>query len=347
MRSNPTISVVGCHAEGEVGDVIVGGVPDIPGKSMYEKLRNFQNHNDNLRHLLLNEPRGRASLNLNLLVPPCDPKADMGLIIMCNDSYAFMSGSNVICATTVLLETGMAPMTKPRTKLTLDTAAGLVHVTAQCEAGKCKSVAFDNIPAFVAALDMQVDVPGIGNVSVDVAWGGMWYGFVEAKSLGVAVSNKHCRKLIELGDRVTKAVRQHFTPVHPHNAEMAGVCTVSVTEPVTRESGCLTGKHAVIIPPSRLDRSPCGTGTSARMAILHARGQLKVGEKFKHGSVIDSEFTGIIQRTTKVGEFDAIVPNISGRGWITGYKQIVLDPTDPYQEGFRVGDQWPTGTESL
>ncbi|KHN98529.1 Proline racemase [Metarhizium album ARSEF 1941] len=345
MHSRQPIQVVGCHAEGEVGDVIVGGVPDVPGNSMLEKLQNFKKSHDNVRHLLLNEPRGRASLNLNLLVSPCDPKADMGLIIMCNDSYAFMSGSNVICATTVLLETSMLPMTEPQTTLTLDTAAGLVTVTAQCEAGKCKSVAFDGVPAFVAKLDFKVDVPGLGVVSVDIAWGGMWYGFVDARSLGLTVSNNHCRKLITAGDMVTRAIQSQFTPVHPDKPEMAGVCTVCITEEVTEEPACLTAKNTVIIPSSRLDRSPCGTATSARMAILNARGQLQVGQLFKHRSIIGTEFIGHVRRTTKVGVFDAIVPNVSGRGWITSHKQIVLDATDPYPEGFRVGDQWPVASD--
>ncbi|KAG6026849.1 hypothetical protein E4U41_001151 [Claviceps citrina] len=339
----PTISVVGCHAEGEVGDVITGGVGDIAGDTMFEKLASFRQQKDKVRNLLLNEPRGRASLNLNVITPACDPGADMGVLMMCNEAYAYMSGSNVMCATTVLLETGILPMEEPESRLTLDTAAGLVTVTAQCVAGKCRSVAFDNVPAFVARLDMPVHVPGIGTVAVDIAWGGMWYGIVPAKSLGLQVSSESCPRLIELGQRVLEAIRRQITPVHPDNADMAGVCTVSITEPLSREagSGCLTSRHTVIIPPGRCDRSPCGTGTSARMAVLHAQGLLGVGEEFRHRSVIGTEFVGRIQRLTKVGPYDAIVPNISGRAWITSYKDIVLDPTDPFPEGFRVGDQWP------
>ncbi|KAG5929339.1 hypothetical protein E4U42_006170 [Claviceps africana] len=337
----PTISVVGCHAEGEVGDVITGGIGDIAGSTMFEKLANFQQQKDNVRNLLLNEPRGRASLNLNVITPACDPRADMGVLMMGNETYAYMSGSNAICATTVLLETGIVPMEEPETKLTLDTAAGLIAVTAQCAAGKCKSVAFDNVAAFVAELDMPVQVPGIGTVLVDVAWGGMWYGIVAAESLGLHVSSESCARLIELGNRVTKAIQAQVQPVHPDNPDMAGVCTVSITEPVSRGAGCLTGKHTVIIPPGRCDRSPCGTGTSARMAVLHARGLLAVGDEFRHRSVVGTEFVGRIQRLARVGSYDAIIPNISGRAWITSFKDIVLDPTDPYPEGFRLGDQWP------
>ncbi|KAG5983263.1 hypothetical protein E4U55_000406 [Claviceps digitariae] len=337
----PTITVVGCHAEGEVGDVVTGGIGDIVGNTMFEKLMHFQQQNDIVRNLLLNEPRGRASLNLNVITPACDARADIGVLMMSNDTYAYMSGSNAICTATVLLETGMVAMKEPETKLTLDTAAGLIAVTAQCTAGKCKSVAFDNVPAFVAELDLPVDVPGMGTVLVDVAWGGMWYGIVSAESLGVDVSSESCPRLVELGRRVTEAIQGRIRPVHPDNPGMAGVCTVSITEPVSREAGCLTGKHTVIIPPGRCDRSPCGTGTSARMAVLHARGLLDVGEEFRHRSVVGTEFVGRIQRLVRVGSYEAIVPNISGRAWITSFKDVILDPTDPFPEGFRLGDQWP------
>ncbi|KAG6013794.1 hypothetical protein E4U43_007111 [Claviceps pusilla] len=338
----PTISVVGCHAEGEVGDVITQGLGHIAGDTMFEKLTNFQQQNDHVRNLLLNEPRGRPSLNLNVITPPCDARADVGVLMMGNEAYAYMSGSNVICTATVLLESGLLPMEEPETKLTLDTAAGLIAVTAQCMAGKCTSVAFDNVPAFVAELDFPVaHVPGIGTVLVDVAWGGMWYGIVTAESLGLHVSSESCPRLIELGKRVTQAIQGQIKPRHPDNPDMAGVCTVSITGPLSREAGCLTGTNTVIIPPGRCDRSPCGTSTSARMAVLHARGLLDVGEEFRHRSVVGTEFVGRIQRRVKVGPYDAIVPNISGRAWITSFKDIVLDPTDPYPEGFRLGDQWP------
>ncbi len=345
MRSLRTIALVGCHAEGEVGDVIIGGVRDVPGKTMYEKLEAYRETQDSLRPMLMNEPRGRPSLNTNILMPPCSPKADMGLLIMANDEYAYMSGSNLICASTVILETGMVPMQEPETELTWDTAAGLISVTACCAAGKCQSVTFTNVAAFVAALDLTVSVPGLGDIAVDIAWGGMWYAFVDAASLGLALENKQCPKLVDAGMRIKRAVRQKFSPVHPDNPDMTDVAAVSITEPLQAVAGERIAKHSVIISPGRCDRSPCGTGTSARMAILHARGQLKVGETFRHRSIIDTEFVCSIKETTTVGEYDAIIPTISGRGWITSYKQVVLDPTDPYPEGFRVGDIWPMSNE--
>ncbi|RSL47985.1 hypothetical protein CEP53_009714 [Fusarium sp. AF-6] len=340
MRTLRYISIVGCHAEGEVGDVIVGGVRDVPGKTMYEKLVHCRDKEDSLRQLILNEPRGRSSMNTNLLLPPTDPRADAGLLIMESTEYAHMSGSNAICTATVLLETGMVPMKEPVTELALDTAAGLVTVKAQCEAGKCKSVSVENVPSFVDTLDLQVDVPGLGVVSVDIAWGGMWYAFVKASDLGLKIESDNGAKLVELGERVKDYVKAKHTPIHPENDGIRGVTVISITEDLKEEEGCKTAMNTVVVSPGRLDRSPCGTGTCARMAVLHARGLLKVGEIFKHRSVIGTEFISHIRGTTQVGDRQAVSPTIQGRAWISSYKQIVLDPTDPFPEGFRVGDQW-------
>lgn len=345
MRSLRTISVVGCHSEGEVGDVIIGGVLDVPGKTMYEKLEYFLTEKDDLRKLLLNEPRGRSSMNTNLVLPPCDPRADAGFLIMESEEYAPMSGSNTICTTTVLLETGMLPMKEPVTQLNLDTAAGLIGVTAHCKDGKCKSVAFDNVPSFVAALDLKVKVPGLGEVIVDVAWGGMWYALVEASALGLSIANEHGPQLVELGERVKRAVQEQFTPVHPENPSIKGVSINVITEPVEEGQDCKISKNTVVVSPGRFDRSPCGSGTCARMAVMYARGQLKVDEIFRHRSIIGTEFVNHIRGTTKVGDYDAVLPTVQGRAWITSYKQIVLDPEDPFPTGFRVGDQWHVSQE--
>ncbi|KAF2150555.1 proline racemase [Myriangium duriaei CBS 260.36] len=340
MRPNRVISIVGCHAEGEVGDVIIGGVLDVPGQTMFDKLQHFFTKKDDIRQLLLNEPRGRSSMNTNLVLPPCNPKADAGFLIMESEEYAPMSGSNTICTTTVLLETGMIPMKEPTTEIFLDTAAGLVGVTAECEGGKCKSVAFHNVPSFVAALDLPIQVPGLGTVPVDVAWGGMWYVLVDAAALSLQITNAHGPKLVELGERVKRAVQAQFTPVHPENPEIKGVTVLAITEPLEDGSDGKVAKNTVVVSPGRFDRSPCGTGTCARLAVLHARGQLQVGETFKHRSIIDTELVCHIRGTTKVGNYDAVLPTVKGRAWITSYKQVVLDPTDPFPTGFRVGDQW-------
>lgn len=341
MRSLRTLSVVGCHAEGEVGDVIVGGVLDVPGATMYDKLNHFLHKKDDIRNLLLNEPRGRASMNTNLILPPCNPHADAGFLIMESEEYAPMSGSNTICTATVLLETGMVSMREPITELSLDTAAGLVNVRAECSDGKCRTVEFDNVPSFPSALDLPIEVPGLGVVNVDIAWGGMWYALVDASSIGLQVDNAYGPQLVELGQRIKRAVQAQYTPVHPENTAIRGVTILAITEPVVvTAEGEKVAKNAVVVSPGRFDRSPCGTGTSARMAVLHAKGQLKVGETFRHRSILDTEFVNRIRGTTRVGDHEAVLPSVKGRAWITSYKQIVLDPEDPFPTGFRVGDQW-------
>ncbi|KAJ6015060.1 proline racemase [Penicillium herquei] len=348
MRFEKSITVVGCHCEGEVGDVIVGGVLDPPGCStMYEKLVHFRDRADNIRQLLLNEPRGRSSMNVNLVLPPCDPKADAGFLIMESDEYPPMSGGNIICTSTVLLETGMVEMTEPVTNLLLDTAAGLVGVTVDCENGKCKAVAFDNVPAFVFALDNKVDVPGLGTVSVDVSWGGMIYGLVDASSIGLKLNSSNGSQIVEVGERIKVAINKSYPFVHPENPDIKGVTILEFTEPLQRsQDGDIEALNTVIVSPGRLDRCPCGTGSCARMAVLHARGQLAVGEKFSHRSIIGTRFECHIRGLTKVGEYDAVLPTVKGRAWLTGFKQMILDPSDPFPLGFRVGDQWHVHQDS-
>jgi proline racemase len=347
MHLNRTISVVGCHCAGEVGDVIVGGVLDPPGcPTMYDKLVHFRDKADNVRQLLMNEPRGRPAMCTNLVLPPCNPRADAGFLIMESEEYPPMSGGNTISTATVLLDTGMVKMEEPVTKLLLDTAAGPVGVTADCENGKCKAIAFDNVPAFVFALDYQVKVPGLGPVSVDIAWGGMIYVLVDATSIGLKISNENGPTLIEVGERIKRAVQHAFTPVHPENPGIRGVSILEFTEPLQKgPSGKTTAVNTVVVSPGRFDRCPCGTGSSARMAVLHARGQLGVGEVFEHRSIIGSSFECHIRRTAKVGDYDAVLPTVKGSAWITAFKQVVLDPSDPFPEGFRVGDQWRVSGE--
>ncbi|PIG84255.1 proline racemase A precursor [Aspergillus arachidicola] len=341
MRLNRTLSVVGCHCAGEVGDVIVGGVLNPPScKTMYEKLVYFQNEADDVRQLLMNEPRGRPAMCMNLVLPPCDPRADAGFIIMESDEYPPMSGGNTICTATVLLDTGMVKMTEPVTKLVLDTPSGLVGVTADCEDGKCKAIAFDNVPSFVYKLDLSVEVPGLGMVKVDIAWGGMHYAIVDARSIGLKIANENGPTLIELGERIKQAVRNTYTPVHPENDQIREVTIVEFTEPLHQEGDKRVAVNTVVVSPGRFDRCPCGTGSSARMAVLHARGELQVGESFVHQSIIGSTFTCHIRGTTTVGHYDAVLPTVKGSAWITGFKQMVLDPSDPFPAGFRVGDQW-------
>lgn len=348
MHFSRKLDLVGVHAEGEVGDVIVGGVLDVPGLTMYDKMIYMWDKSDGIRQLLLNEPRGRASMSTNLVLPPCNPKADVGLIIMESEEYVPLSGSNTICTVTALLETGMVKMVEPVTKLSLDTAAGLVSVEAECSSGKCKSVQFENAPSIVFGLDIPINVPELGTVTVDIAYGGMMCAFVDAAVVGQNIEDHYQTgaELVKLGEIIKSAIREQFTPVHPENSAIRGVTNLVFTVPLGTEDRGKVTKNATVVMPGRLDRSPCGTGTCARMAVLHARGLLDVGETLVNKSIINTEFIGQIVKTTKVGGYDAIVPTIKGRGWITSFKQVVLDPEDPFPEGFRVGDAWlPANTK--
>ncbi|KAL4923680.1 proline racemase family protein [Aspergillus undulatus] len=344
MPIKRTLNVVGAHCAGEVCDVIVGGVLDAPRcNNMYEKMVHFRDNRDEIRQLLLNEPRGRPAMCTNLVLPPCNPAADVGFIIMESEDYPPMSGGNTIATATVLLETGMVKMKDGVTEVRLDTPAGLVRVSAECdvESGKCKSVAFDNVPAFVFKLDFEVDVPGLGGLKVDIAWGGMIYVLVDVAQVGLSIENRHGPRLIEIGERIKRAVQEVYNPVHPGNDAIRGVTILEFTEPMREgPDGDKVAVNTVVVSPGRFDRCPCGTGSCARMAVLHARGQLGVGEVFQHRSIIGSTFDCHIRGTTKVGDYDAVLPTVKGSAWITGYKQMVLDSTDPFPLGFRVGDQW-------
>jgi proline racemase len=349
MRFSRMITVVGAHAAGELNEVITGGVLDVPGKTMFEKMQYVQTHCDDLRKFLLNEPRGRVSQCVNLVLPPTTPAADAGFVIIESDYYVPMSGTNTICTVTALLETGMIPMQEPVTHLTLEAPAGLVKVSAECRGGKCVNVTFDNVPGFVFGLDRKVDVPGLGTINVDVAYGGMIYCLVDAASLGFKLELAEAAQLVEVGERIKKAAAEQVPAVHPENPEIHTKNQPLIAGPLERNADGLASKNTVIVSPGRHDRSPCGTGTSSRMAVLHARGLLKVGETFVHESLIGTEFIGRLRGTTMLGDVPAVLPTITGPAWITAFHQYVLDPTDPFPVGYRLGDTWPgyTGEQPI
>lgn len=248
---------------------------------------------------------------------------------------------NTICATTVALETGIVRMKEPITNLLLDTVAGPVSVEAACSEGRCQSVKFTNVPAFVFGLDYEVDVPGLGKIKMDIAYGGMIYAFVNIDDLPVDLIPTHGRDLAHWGETIKNCAREQVKVAHPLIPSLEGVSNLSFYGPVTDDPrGGKTSVNTVVVSPGRHDRSPCGTGTSARLAVLHARGALKEGEVFYHKSLIGSEFVAKIEGLSKVADYDAVVPSIQGRAWISSFVDYVLDPTDPFQTGFRVGDTW-------
>jgi proline racemase len=293
---------------------------------------------DWLRHVLLREPRGSAACHANLVVPPTRGDCDAGFIIMEPTEYPAMSGSNTICVTTVLLETGMVEMGEPETVLRLEAPGGVVEARAACREGKCESVEFTNVPCFVEALDAELDVDGIGRITVDVAYGGMWYAIADAEALGFEITPEEARDLSLAGEAIRAAAREQLRCVHPENAGIAGVSIVQIAQP-WQGLGEVT-RNAVVVAPGRLDRSATGTGLSARLAVLHARGLMKAGDAMTHASPIGSTFDGRIVEETRVGDRAAIVPAIKGSAWITGITQVLIDPTDPFPEGYLLSDTW-------
>jgi proline racemase len=341
VRSSRAIQIVGCHAEGEVGDVIVGGVAPPPGDTLWEQSR-FIARDQSLRHFVLNEPRGGVFRHVNLLVPAKNPTAQMGFIIMEPEDTPPMSGSNSICVATVLLDTGIIPMTEPETRLVLEAPGGLVEVVARCEGGKARSITVTNVPSFADRLDAVLEVAGVGTLTVDTAYGGDSFVIADAHALGFKVAPDEARELAETGVRITRAANEQLGFSHPTNPDWTHFSFCQIAAPIERRAdGVLTAANAVAIQPGKIDRSPTGTGASARMAVLRARGEMAVGDSYVARSIIGSEFIGQIQADTVLAGRPAIVPSITGRAWITGTRTEMLDPDDPWPAGYRLSDTWP------
>ncbi|MBL8705840.1 MAG: proline racemase family protein [Rhodospirillales bacterium] len=342
MRWSRTVTMVEAHAEGEVGRVVTGGVLDIPGATMMEKLAYLNETDDSLRRFLVFEPRGYPAMSTNLVFPPTRPDADAGFIVLQGDRAHAMSGSNSICVTTALLETGAIKMKEPETVVRLDTAAGLVTATATCRDGKCERVRLAMNPSYAHDLDVTVDVDGIGKVKVDIAFGGIFYALIDPKQLGLKINPDSARALVQAGIATHRALNKKVKVVHPENPGLNGI---AYTMFVDRDEKGLIG--STVLPPGRLDRSPCGTGNSARLAVRHARGEVKPGDRVVARSVIGSTFEVGFLGTTKVAGREAVLPEISGRGWIHGIHQVGVDPSDPYPQGYLLADIWGDGFDLL
>jgi proline racemase len=344
------IHAVDLHCCGEPGRVIVGGVDDVPGRTMFEKMQHLARHRDDLRKRMLREPRGYPAANCNLILPPCDPSADAGFVIMEQVEYPPMSGTNTICVTTALLETGILTMREPFTELTLEAPAGLVRVRAACRDGKVTEVAFRNVPAFAVHLGKDIDVPTLGRVTVDVAWGGMFYVIADAAPFGLRLTPDEGRDITRIGELIKAATQEQLPVVHPENPEIKDVTIAQLSGPPASPEN--QRRNAVVVSTGKLDwqkpstwtgaidRSPCGTGTCAKMATLHARGKLALNQPFRHEGVLGTVFTGLLLEETTVGPYRAVVPQLAGAAWITGFARYVVDPTDPFPDGFTIGDIW-------
>ncbi|MDG1868209.1 MAG: proline racemase family protein [Yoonia sp.] len=340
MRSTKVIHVVSCHAEGEVGDVIVGGVAPPPGDTIWEQ-RNWIAKDDVLRNFVLNEPRGGVFRHVNLLVPPKNPEAQAAWIIMEPEHTPPMSGSNSICVSTVLLDSGIIPMVEPVTEMVLEAPGGLVRVRAHCANGKAERIEVENLPSFAGLMNVPLEIEGIGTITVDTAFGGDSFVVVDPASLGVTLEADQAQTLAKLGVEITNAANEQLAFNHPTQPEWRHHSFCLYAGALERDASGLRAKSVVSIQPGKLDRSPTGTAVSARMALLHAKGEMQVGDRLTGVSIIGSEFHGEILGLTTVGDVPAIRPQISGRGWVTGTHQHMLDPTDPWPEGYRLSDTWP------
>ncbi|KIC31170.1 trans-3-hydroxy-L-proline dehydratase [Leisingera sp. ANG-M6] len=339
MRSSKTIHVISAHAEGEVGDVIVGGVAPPPGDTPWEQ-RAFIDRDQTLRNFVLNEPRGGVFRHVNLLVPPKHPEADMGFIIMEPEYTPPMSGSNSICVSTVLLDGGILPMQEPETHLVLEAPGGLVRVRAECRNGKAERIFVQNVPSFAGETGAALEVPGIGTLTVDTAYGGDSFVVVQAADLGLEITEANAKQIAQHGTRILEAANAQLGFTHPENPDWTHISFCAFCGPLEQTETGLRSRSAVAIQPGKVDRSPTGTAVSARMALMLAKGQMELGQTFEAVSIIGSCFTGRIVEQTTVGTRPAIVPELSGRGWITGIHQHMLDPDDPWPGGYRLSDTW-------
>ena len=350
MRLSRTIQAVDAHAAGEPGRVIVGGVLDVPGETMFDKMTWLRANGDDLRKRMLQEPRGYPAANCNLVLPSNNPEAAAGYVIMEHVEYPGMSGTNTICTATVLLETGMIPMIEPVTELVLEAPAGLIRLRCECRDGKVTSVTFRNVPAFATHLDTPVEVPTLGTVIVDVGYGGMFYVIAEAAQFGLRLTPDEGRDITRITELIKAAANEQLPVVHPEQPGFAGITIGQLSGPAHDPANSM--RNVVTVSTGALDfdrpstwtgaidRSPCGTGTCARMAVLHAKGRLHVGEAFRHEGILGTVFTGHLVEETSVGPYRAVVPTITGTAWITGMATYVVDPTDPFPDGFTVGDIW-------
>ncbi len=350
MKISRMINAIDLHACGEPGRVIVGGVLDVPGKSMFDKMQYLETHADDLRKRMLREPRGYPAANCNIILPATHPDAVAGYVIMEQVEYPPMSGTNTICVVTALIETGMVASQEPVTKLVLESPAGLIAITADVKDGKVKGVTFENVPAFAVHLDVTVDVPNLGSVIVDIAWGGMFYVIADTEKLDIGLTPDNGGEIVRVGEMIKAATQEQYPVVHPENPDITGP-TICVMSGPPSSSGA-SAKNAVVVSSGKLDwqrpetwtgvidRSPCGTGTCAKMAALYAKGKLDLNQDFHHEGILGTVFTGRLIKQTKVGNYDAVVPTIKGQAWITGMAQYVVDPDDPFPDGFTIGDIW-------
>lgn len=358
MVARQSIDAIDAHAAGEPARVLIGSHLHVKGATMADRLQYCRENLDGLRELLLHEPRGYPGLCAVLVLPPVEPDSDFGIVVLEQGGFRPMSGSNLICAVTALLETRTLQVQEPVTTLKVDTAVGVVDVRAETKGGKVVQVTFDNVPAFVVALDHPLELPEYGTVPVDIVFGGQFFVQARAADLGVALVPEAAKELTRAGAVLRTVAQREIAVRHPLNPDIDYVALTMIHGPSPTPG--VSGRNAVVLPngtvdladpatwTGTLDRSPCGTGTCGRMAAKFVRGELALGEQFVHESLLGTTFTGILNDITDVGPHRAVLPSVSGRGWITGFSQYVLDEDDPFPRGYRLGDLWgPSGDTAV
>jgi proline racemase len=339
MRWKKTLQLVDVHCEGEIGKVITGGVLDIPGKTMLDKMNYINEVDDSLRRLVVLEPRGCLQMSVNLLLPPTRPEAQAGFIVLQADKAHPMSGSNCICVVTALLELGILPMEEPYTTVVLDTPAGLVTARAHCADGRCVSVSLDMVPSFVEHLDVVIQTDEFGPIKVDIAFGGVYYALIDVEQVGLSIEPGKARELADAGVRLRGIINEQVSVKHPLIDSLNEVAYVMFRNRIDQ----FTWQTCTTLPPGRVDRSPCGTGSSANLATLSARGQVVPGDQLTSRSTIGGEFKVELLGLTEVGDRAAVLPRVTGRAWVYGMHQIGVDPDDPLADGFMLSDTWGEG----
>ncbi len=336
MKWDRTIELLQVHCQGEIGKVITGGAPEIPGATLLDRMNRINAGDDALRRFVTSEPRAHVAMSVNLLVPPARPEADAGFIVLQADRAHPMSGSNCICVVTALLESGRVKMVEPETIVRIDTPAGLIVARARCADGRCLSVSLDNVACFVEVLDQPVETARWGRITADIAFGGVYYAVVDAEQVGLTIEPRNARALAEAGVALKAMLAEQVRVSHP---ELPGLDEIAYVmfrgrEPDGAVRTCTT------LPPGRVDRSPCGTGSSANLATLHARGMIRVGEGRRSRSIIGGEFLAEVRAETTVGGRPAILPRITGQAWVYGREVLRLDAHDPFPDGFALSDSW-------
>lgn len=330
------LEILKVHCQGEIGNVLVAGAPSIPGNTLLEQMNHINTVDYSLRRFVTFEPRANVAMSVNLLVPPKNPQADAGFIVLQADRAHPMSGSNCICVVTALLETGRVKMTEPETLVKVDTPAGLITARARCKDGRCLSVSLDNVPCFAELLDHPIHTPQWGTIKADIAFGGVYYALVDAAQLGLSIAPANARELAEAGIALKGLINQQVKVQHPELPSLRDVAYVMFRG--QDADGAV--RTCTTLKPGRVDRSPCGTGSSANLACLFARGHVRLGDSRRSRSIIGGEFLAEVIAETTVGNRKAILPRITGQGWIFGREELRLDEADPFRRGFALSDSW-------